>query len=252
MTTAAIALALLAATPAQSPPPAASDDEVWALARKVDTAPAYQVYLLRFPDGSHRREAAEASVRVQVLPIVELPPLDTFLTRRTTPDTCTPLVVAQTLGTADSEEGRSYLAARRSNRPAMFQAYLAKYPGGACAPEAAFMIGMRRKAAERLRPIAGLGQLASHRLRQASFNEEDYPVRARRNGESGTVVAEWAVSADGFAEDCRVVESSDSLALDEASCRLVTARMRYDPARDSAGAPVRSTDGQHFHWELPE
>lgn len=249
MTTAALALALLAAAPA---PPAASDKEVWALARKADKAPAYQVYMLRFPGGTHRKEAEEASVRVQVLPIVDLPPLATFMPPGTTSGNCSALLAPQVLEKAVSEEGRDYLAARRANRPAMFEAYLEKYPGGACAGEMAFKLGMRRKAAERFGPIAGFGPLASHRLRQAAFTEEDYPAAARRAGETGRVIAEWEVSEDGFVEDCRVVESSDSLALDEASCRLVTARMRYDPARDSAGVPVRSTDGQHFHWELPE
>jgi TonB family protein len=250
MTTAAIALALLAAAPPVPAPPAASDAEVWALARKADKAPAYQVYIHRFPGGTHRKEAEEASVRGRVLPIVELPPLPTFMPPAT-PDRCSALLVPQVLEKAVSEEGRDYLAARRANRPALFEAYLAKYPGGACRPEMAFKLGMRRKAAERFKPIAGFGPLASRRLRQAAFTEDDYPAAARRAGESGLVIAEWEVSEDGFAEDCRIVQSSGSLALDEASCRLVTARMRYDPARDAAGAPTRSIDGQHFHWVLP-
>lgn len=251
MTIAAIALALLAAAPAEPAPPAASDAEVWALARKADKAPAYRVYILRFPGGAHRKEAEEASARVQTLPIVELPPLVTFMPPGTRPDSCSSLLAPQVLEKAVSEEGKDYLAARRANRPALFEAYLSKYPAGACRPEMAFRLGMRRKAAERFRPIAGFGPLASHRLRQAAFDEDDYPAAARRAEESGLVVAEWEVSEDGYVEDCRIVQSSGSLALDEASCRLVTARMRYDPARDGAGTPVRSTDGQHFHWILP-
>lgn len=250
MTMVSIALALLAAAPPEPAPPAASDKEVWALARNVDSAPAYEVYLRRFPDGAHRKEALEASYRVQVLPIVEGPPPPTFATPPQ-PDTCTPLLTAQAMKTADSAEAREYLAVRRANRPASFEAYIAKYPAGACAADAASRLFLRCKAREGFKPIAGFGPLASHRLSQVIFNEEDFPARARRAGESGRVIAEWEVAEDGHVEDCRIVQSSGSAVLDETSCRLATARMRYDPARDRDGAPARSTDGHHFHWTPP-
>ena len=255
MTMAAIALALLAAAPAT---PAASDEEVWALARKVNSAPAYEAYLLRFPLGKHRGKAVKSFYRVQDLPVAKGPweppsprPSGVIVEPSTNPDTCTPLLVAQLLKTVDSEEAREYSAVRTANRPAGFQAYIAKYPGGACTSRLAFTLRIRREASGRFKPIAGFGPLAPHRLLPMMYTVDDYPARAQRNRESGRVVVSYEVAEDGFAEGCRIAQSSGSALLDETSCRLLAARTRYDPARNRAGIPVRSTDSQVFDWVLP-
>ncbi|HYG46389.1 MAG TPA: energy transducer TonB [Allosphingosinicella sp.] len=257
MTVAAIALALLATAPA----PAASDDEVWALARKVHSAPAYEAYLLRFPLGKRGGKAIKRFYRVQNLPVpkgpwyhpspipsgVIVPPPMGGL------DTCNALFVAQVLKTIDSEEGRDYLAALVANRPAGFQAYIAKYPKGACTSNLTYTLRVRQERNARFKPIAGFGPLAPHPLMPMSimFNVEDYPARARRNRESGRVVAGFEVAEDGFVEGCHIVRSSGSAVLDETSCRLLARRMRYDPARNRAGVPVRSTATQVIDWVLP-
>lgn len=253
MTMAAIALALLAAAPAA---PAASDEEVWALAQKVNSLDAYETYLVRFPEGAHRDSAVEAFDRLDkrpVVPVLMAPPPPPVLTipPPSLNDPCLTILAGQAMGTADSEEARDYLAARRANRPAGFRAYVAKYPGGACASTMASALRMRQALGGRVRPIAGFGPLAPHRVAQMTFSEKDYPARALRDGESGRVVAEWEVAEDGFAEGCRIVQSSGSVALDETSCRLVAARMHYDPARNRAGVPIRSIDRQAFSWVLP-
>jgi TonB family protein len=253
MTLAAIAMALLAAAPAA---PAESDEEVWTLARKVNSAPAFETYLLRFPLGKHRKRAIRAFYRTQGLPVIEAPPeppLPPIFVMPPPPSTkaCTALLTGQAPYTLDSEERRDYLAARSANRPAVFQAYRAKYPDGACTGEAAFALRFRHRFSDRFKPIAGFGPIAAKRLSQPEFNDYDYPVRARRHREAGKVVAEWDVALDGFAEGCRIVQSSGSAPLDEASCRLAVTRIRYDPARNRAGVPVRSTDSEVFDWILP-
>lgn len=257
MTLAAIALALLAAAPAA---PAASDEEVWALARKANSAPAYETYLLRFGLGKHSGKAVKAYYRVQGLPIPKGPwyhpspyPSGVIVPPTTGPDTCNPLFVGQILKTAESEEGREYLAARVANRPAGFQAYIAKYPDGACTRDLAYKLRIRREQIDRFGPIAGFGPLAPHPLMPFSilFTVDDYPARARRNRESGTVVAGFEVAEDGFVEGCHIVRSSGSTVLDETSCRLFVGRMRYDPARNRAGVPVRSSVSHAFEWVLP-
>jgi TonB family protein len=255
---AAIAAALLAAAPAAAPP-AASDEEVWALARKVNAAPAYQSYLDRFPQGAHRVEAVDAFYGVQGLPVLRAPPPPPgFVTPPVVtvvppsgPDPCVDLLTAQAIGRIDSEEARAYLAARRGNRLADFRAYLGRFPGGACAADMATTIRNREKQAGRLKRIAGFGPLAAQRLVRRIVTEDDYPVSALRNGEAGRVVAEWEASEDGFAEGCRIVQSSGFASLDETTCRLIAMRMRYDPARDSTGAPARSADTLTLNWVLP-
>lgn len=257
MTMAAIALALLVGA---SSPPAASDDEVWALARKVNKAPAYEAYLLRFPAGRHREKAIRRFYRARNLPVAKGPwepssprPSAVSVPPQSATIPCSPLFTAQVLKRLDSEEGRDYLAALASNRPGGFQAYIAKYPKGACVGEMAFRLRIRREQSLRFRPIAGFGPLAPHPLMPMSvlYNLEDYPARARRNRESGRVVAGFEVAEDGFVEGCHIVRSSGSALLDETSCRLLARRMRYDPARNRAGVPVRSTDRQAFDWILP-
>jgi TonB family protein len=255
MTMASIALALLAAAPAHS---AASDDEVWALARKVNKAPAYEAYLLRFPAGSHSGKAIKRFYRVQNLPVVKGPwyhpsplPSGVIVPTLAGPDTCVPLFSAQVLKTAESEEGRDYLAALVANRPAGFQAYVDKYPDGACTRELTFRLRVRREQSGRFKPIAGFGPLAPHPLMPEFYTMEDYPARARRNRESGRVVTRFEVAEDGFVENCHIVQSSGSAVLDDASCRLLARRMRYDPARNRAGVPVRTVHSYVYDWVLP-
>ncbi|HEU0099745.1 MAG TPA: energy transducer TonB [Allosphingosinicella sp.] len=256
MTTAAIALGLLVAAPAS---PAESDDQVWALARKVDKAPAYETYLLRFPAGRHGDQAFRAYHRARNLPVPKKPwyhpwshPSGVIVRPPAGgPDTCGPLVTAQVLKTSDSEEGRDYLAVLLANRPSAFRAYLEKYPKGACAAELSYRLRVRQEQSGRFKPIARFGPLAPHPLMREFYTVEDYPARARRNRESGRAVAAFEVAEDGFVEGCRIVQSSGSEALDEASCRLLARRMRYDPARDRAGAPVRTAASHVFDWVLP-
>ncbi|MET1112053.1 MAG: TonB family protein [Allosphingosinicella sp.] len=251
MTMAAIALALLAAAPAA---PARSDDEVWMLAKKANSSDAYETYLVRFPEGAHRDSADKAVDRLDrrpAVPVLMAPPPVLTLPLPSLNDPCLMLQSGQAMGTAESEEARDYLAARRANRPAGFRAYVAKYPGGACVSYMNFALRNRERLGGRVKTIARFGPLAPHRVVELTFSENDYPARALRDGESGRVVAEWEVAEDGYAEGCHVVESSGSIALDETSCRLVALRMLYDPARNRAGVPIRSTDRQAFSWVLP-
>ncbi|HET9640881.1 MAG TPA: energy transducer TonB [Allosphingosinicella sp.] len=255
--TVAIALALLAAAPAA---PAASEGEVWALARKANSAPAYEGYLLRFSQGKHSGKAIKAFYRVQNLPIPKGPwyhpspyPSGVIVAPTAGSDTCRPPFFGEVREAAELEQGRDYLAARVANRPAGFQAYIAKYPDGACTRDLAYKLRIRREQIDRFRPIAGFGPLAPHPLMPFSilFTVDDYPARALRNRESGTVVAGFEVAEDGFVEGCHIVQSSGSAVLDQTTCRLFVGRMRYDPARNRAGVPVRSSLSHAFEWVLP-
>ena len=68
------------------------------------------------------------------------------------------------------------------------------------------------------------------------INPEDYPTTAIRNGETGSVRAQLAIGPDGRVTDCSIVASSGSAALDSATCRILTRRARFTPARNSDGA----------------
>lgn len=67
----------------------------------------------------------------------------------------------------------------------------------------------------------------------------DYPREARQRGESGDVVLEMDISAEGTASDIRVVSSCGYTDLDAAAVKAAR-RARYVPAK-SGGEPVAST-----------
>lgn len=72
------------------------------------------------------------------------------------------------------------------------------------------------------------------------IRSDDYPDSAIRNGEMGSVKAQLAIAADGKVAGCTIVASSGSPVLDSATCRILKARARFTPARDSNG--VMTTD----------
>jgi TonB family protein len=80
----------------------------------------------------------------------------------------------------------------------------------------------------------------------------DYPVQARRRGAEGAVRVRYTVNRTGRVEGCEIVESSGVEALDRASCALLTARGRFEPARDAGGEAVASVVQQRIVWKLPE
>jgi TonB family protein len=255
MTIALALLGLLAADPA--PPPAAAavtDDEVWALARKVDTLGAYRTYMVRFLRGAHTRQAIDAFERLS-RPAINMHPVALAPVPKPKPPpdpklaACAALLTDQSLHRVDSDEARAYLAARLDNRPVDFRAYLEHFPNGTCSTAATEALNVC--AAHRFESIPGLGPLGPHRFLQTFIAAADYPPAALRAGEQGRVAAAWEVAEDGIPESCRIVQSSGSAALDEATCRIVVTRLVYDPARDASGTPVRSSDRMTVTWVLP-
>jgi TonB family protein len=90
------------------------------------------------------------------------------------------------------------------------------------------------------------------RANLASYiSDSDYPVEAIRAGEQGVVGFELEVGPDGRVADCRIVTSSNSASLDAATCRIMTSRARFRPARDSSGDPTVDRVSARVRWELP-
>ena len=70
------------------------------------------------------------------------------------------------------------------------------------------------------------------------FSFDDYPAAALRAKEEGTVRAQLTVGTDGRVKACKIVHSSNSDALDSATCSILMRRARFTPARDANGRPV--------------
>ena len=79
----------------------------------------------------------------------------------------------------------------------------------------------------------------------------DYPPAALRAGEEGIVEYELAIGANGRVEACSILVSSGSAILDSETCRMVRARARFAPARDSEGRPVPDRLRERTSWRLP-
>ena len=87
---------------------------------------------------------------------------------------------------------------------------------------------------------------------KGKIENKDYPRAAGDAGVEGVVSVRFTVETDGRATRCAVTHSSGSEALDETTCRLIEARFRYKPARDSNGRPVRSTLIEDHEWLIHE
>lgn len=99
--------------------------------------------------------------------------------------------------------------------------------------------------------------IAGVRTRPRQTNRElitsdDYPADAVRAHQEGVALVRLIINSDGRAEDCAIVASSGSAALDRQSCTLSQNRGRFRPARDAEGRPVRSVFVQRVVWHLPE
>jgi len=82
--------------------------------------------------------------------------------------------------------------------------------------------------------------------------DADYKPRWLREGLSGQIKLDLTIGADGRVADCLIARSSGHAVLDEASCKLLTKRARFEPARDAQGKPARGTFSTTIRWKLPD
>jgi len=86
----------------------------------------------------------------------------------------------------------------------------------------------------------------------AYLSNDDYPATALRAEEQGVASVALDVGADGRVARCTILGSSGSAALDAATCRIMTARARFVPARNLAGEPVPDRIAARITWTLPD
>lgn len=84
------------------------------------------------------------------------------------------------------------------------------------------------------------------------ITNNDYPGVSLRRGEEGSASYSVSVGTDGKVKDCRVTRSTGFARLDEATCRFVTRRAKFNPAKDSRGATVSGTYSGQVTWRIPE
>lgn len=84
------------------------------------------------------------------------------------------------------------------------------------------------------------------------FGPDSYPAEAARQGWEGRSSVAVQVGPDGPPMGCEVVRSSGHTVLDEATCRIVVHRVRFNLARDNQGRAVSGIYRQfNVRWQLP-
>ena len=86
---------------------------------------------------------------------------------------------------------------------------------------------------------------------QAYVTADDYPPSALAQRQEGIVAFALEIAANGRVNQCVVVESSGSMALDAATCRIMRSRSRFTPAVDSNGNPAVGSISDSVEWRLP-
>ena len=79
---------------------------------------------------------------------------------------------------------------------------------------------------------------------------DDYPAAALRAEEQGAVGFSLDVDASGRVMACTVTSSSGFSILDSTTCRLMTMRARFRPARDSDGGPTADRAIGRIVWRI--
>lgn len=84
------------------------------------------------------------------------------------------------------------------------------------------------------------------------ITQDDYPAAALRDDQQGQVRITLDVGPTGRVTDCRITLSSRSASLDQATCRIMRSRARFEPAHDAKGVAVAGIYRATIAWRLPE
>ncbi|HYW17431.1 MAG TPA: energy transducer TonB [Allosphingosinicella sp.] len=79
-----------------------------------------------------------------------------------------------------------------------------------------------------------------------------YPERARRAGEQGSVVFKVALDREGYATSCNVTQSSGFKRLDEETCDLILDRGIFKGVRGPDGRRTNVVTEGVVNWRLPK
>jgi protein TonB len=68
----------------------------------------------------------------------------------------------------------------------------------------------------------------------------------------GTVGYRLVIGTNGRVASCELTRPSGNKALDDATCRLIASRARFEAATDETGAKVMGTYTGSVRWEIPD
>lgn len=80
----------------------------------------------------------------------------------------------------------------------------------------------------------------------------DYPARDLRLGHTGTTKYRVVISSSGKVQSCEITGSSGYAGLDEATCKSVSRRARFEPAINANGEKIVGTWSGSVSWRIPD
>ncbi len=84
------------------------------------------------------------------------------------------------------------------------------------------------------------------------ITQDDYPPAAMRIGAQGAVEVRLDIDERGWVAACGVVATSNSSALDDATCALLKRRARFVPQKAASGAAFAGIYLRTVRWSLPD
>jgi periplasmic protein TonB len=82
------------------------------------------------------------------------------------------------------------------------------------------------------------------------ITQDDYP--AGEDPPEGVAAYRLIVGTNGRVSVCDIVRSTGDHRLDEATCKFITRRARFEPATDETGAKVVGSYTGTVKWEIPD
>lgn len=84
------------------------------------------------------------------------------------------------------------------------------------------------------------------------ISDNDYRTIWINREMEGIAGIRLAIGTDGRVSDCTITQSTGHEALDQATCRLITSRARFEPARDPQGNKIAGSFSSKVRWQIPE
>ena len=81
---------------------------------------------------------------------------------------------------------------------------------------------------------------------------DDYPRQPLMNEIEGVAGYRLVVGTSGKVSSCEITASSGNRALDQATCKFITSRARFEPATDQNGARVLGSYTGTVRWMIPD
>jgi protein TonB len=84
------------------------------------------------------------------------------------------------------------------------------------------------------------------------ITNDDYPRRALVAEAEGSASYRLVIGTNGRVSSCELTRATGNRALDDATCRLITSRARFEAATDETGTKVMGTYTGSVTWDIPD